>query len=314
MFFQLGGTIGDIESMSFMEAFRQFQFKVQRDNFCCVLVSLVPQVGSCHAFKVGKTQCLLRTSNYLLNFQQLCFSAAQGFGRTKDETYPEDRQGTQRSGTFTRPCEMKFLTESCFFINIWNLLDSIERKMFVSVCMTWLYQWWMECLFQIFCRSVNKLSEEAAAKISDFCHVLEKQVGVQLFSEFLKYAWTSIDLDGGVFQVVSVPDVSSIYRVPLLLEEQNVSQFLKERLNLEFPNPKPRKFLFKWKELAEKWGTFGMLMRALLMLILLGRIIYANVANWLLPLNISEWIICNQRWSSAWLESIQNSKMPMPAC
>ena len=46
MFFQLGGTIGDIESMSFMEAFRQFQFKVQRENFCCVLVSLVPQVGS----------------------------------------------------------------------------------------------------------------------------------------------------------------------------------------------------------------------------------------------------------------------------
>ena len=42
--FQLGGTIGDIEGMPFVEAFRQFQFRVKRENFCCVHVSLVPQV------------------------------------------------------------------------------------------------------------------------------------------------------------------------------------------------------------------------------------------------------------------------------
>ena len=41
---ELGGTIGDIEGMPFVEAFRQFQFRVQRENFCCVHVSLVPQV------------------------------------------------------------------------------------------------------------------------------------------------------------------------------------------------------------------------------------------------------------------------------
>jgi CTP synthase len=41
---ELGGTIGDIESMSFVEAFRQFQFRVKRENFCVVHVSLVPQV------------------------------------------------------------------------------------------------------------------------------------------------------------------------------------------------------------------------------------------------------------------------------
>ena len=38
---ELGGTIGDIEGMPFVEAFRQFQFKVKRENFCNVHVSLV---------------------------------------------------------------------------------------------------------------------------------------------------------------------------------------------------------------------------------------------------------------------------------
>lgn len=43
-FLQLGGTIGDIEGMPFVEAFRQFQFRVKRENFACVHVSLIPQV------------------------------------------------------------------------------------------------------------------------------------------------------------------------------------------------------------------------------------------------------------------------------
>jgi len=41
---QLGGTIGDIEGMPFVEAFRQFQFRVKSENFCNIHVSLVPQV------------------------------------------------------------------------------------------------------------------------------------------------------------------------------------------------------------------------------------------------------------------------------
>lgn len=42
---ELGGTIGDIEGMAFVEAFRQFQFRVKRENFLCVHVSLVPQAS-----------------------------------------------------------------------------------------------------------------------------------------------------------------------------------------------------------------------------------------------------------------------------
>lgn len=42
---ELGGTVGDIESMPFIEAMRQFQFKVGRANMCILHVSLVPIVG-----------------------------------------------------------------------------------------------------------------------------------------------------------------------------------------------------------------------------------------------------------------------------
>lgn len=42
---ELGGTVGDIESMAFIEAFRQFQFRVKKENFCVAHVSLVPQVN-----------------------------------------------------------------------------------------------------------------------------------------------------------------------------------------------------------------------------------------------------------------------------
>ncbi|GAV56206.1 hypothetical protein ZYGR_0BA01120 [Zygosaccharomyces rouxii] len=41
---ELGGTVGDIESAPFVEALRQFQFRVGKENFCLVHVSLVPVI------------------------------------------------------------------------------------------------------------------------------------------------------------------------------------------------------------------------------------------------------------------------------
>ncbi|ANZ77365.1 BA75_04521T0 [Komagataella pastoris] len=41
---ELGGTVGDIESAPFVEALRQFQFRVGRDNFALIHVSLVPVI------------------------------------------------------------------------------------------------------------------------------------------------------------------------------------------------------------------------------------------------------------------------------
>lgn len=42
---ELGGTVGDIESAPFIEAMRQFQFRVGHDNFALIYVSLIPVVG-----------------------------------------------------------------------------------------------------------------------------------------------------------------------------------------------------------------------------------------------------------------------------
>lgn len=41
---ELGGTVGDIESAPFVEALRQFQFRVGSDNFALIHVSLVPVI------------------------------------------------------------------------------------------------------------------------------------------------------------------------------------------------------------------------------------------------------------------------------
>lgn len=53
---ELGGTIGDIESQIFVEAFRQFQFEVGASNFCSVHVSLVPKPGATGEHKTKPTQ------------------------------------------------------------------------------------------------------------------------------------------------------------------------------------------------------------------------------------------------------------------
>nr|XP_033510274.1 CTP synthase-like isoform X4 [Nicotiana tomentosiformis] len=42
---ELGGTVGDIESMPFIEALRQLYFSVGQDNFCLIHVSLIPVLG-----------------------------------------------------------------------------------------------------------------------------------------------------------------------------------------------------------------------------------------------------------------------------
>ncbi|XP_062039883.1 CTP synthase 2 isoform X2 [Lepus europaeus] len=57
---ELGGTIGDIEGMPFVEAFRQFQFKAKRENFCNIHVSLVPQPSATGEQKTKPTQNSVR--------------------------------------------------------------------------------------------------------------------------------------------------------------------------------------------------------------------------------------------------------------
>lgn len=55
---ELGGTVGDIESAPFVEALRQFQFRVGHENFALIHVSLVPVVSG--EQKTKPTQAAVR--------------------------------------------------------------------------------------------------------------------------------------------------------------------------------------------------------------------------------------------------------------
>ncbi|XP_059194748.1 CTP synthase 1-like [Centropristis striata] len=146
---ELGGTVGDIESMPFIEAFRQFQFKVKRENFCNIHVSLVPQPNTTGEQKTKPTQNSVRE--------------LRGLGLSPD---------------------------------------------------------------LIMCRCSSPLDSSVKEKISMFCHVEPTQV-------------------------ICVHDVSSLYRVPLLLENQGVGSYFCQRLSLPI-ELRPRKMLSKWKEMADR--------------------------------------------------------------
>lgn len=150
---ELGGTIGDIEGMPFIEAFRQFQFRAGPNNFCNIHVSLVPQPKSTGEQKTKPTQNSVR---------QL-----RGFGLSPDI---------------------------------------------------------------IVCRSQLPIDQTVKRKISNFCHVKPDQV-------------------------VAVHDCSSVYRVPLLLEQQNVLKLLIKRLGIPIASPRPSRFLYMWKNLADRYDS-----------------------------------------------------------
>lgn len=57
---ELGGTVGDIESMPFIEALRQLSYRVGPGNFCLVHVSLVPVLGVVGEQKTKPTQHSVR--------------------------------------------------------------------------------------------------------------------------------------------------------------------------------------------------------------------------------------------------------------
>jgi len=128
---EVGGTVGDIESMVFLEAIRQFQFRVGRERCCLVHVSLVPVLGSVGEQKTKPTQ-----------------HGVKG-------------------------------------------LMSLGLQPDILVC-----------------RSSHVVEEATRKKISAFCHVPPSCV-------------------------MSVHDVSNIYHVPLILQDQNMHKILSELLGLE---------------------------------------------------------------------------------
>ncbi|XP_060526559.1 CTP synthase 2 [Cylas formicarius] len=148
---ELGGIVGDIESMAFIEAFRQFQFRVERDNFCVAHVSLVPQPKTTGESKTKPTQTSVRE--------------LRGAGLSPDI---------------------------------------------------------------IVCRSERPITQNVKEKISNFCHVATQQI-------------------------ISVPDLSSVYEVPVFIEKHDMAKFLCHRLQLGIgPLPPMKRYMTPWIELGAK--------------------------------------------------------------
>ena len=145
---ELGGTVGDIESAPFVEALRQFQFRVGSENCCFVHVSLVPVIGVVGEQKTKPTQHTVKE--------------LRGLGITPD---------------------------------------------------------------MLVCRSERPLEDDVREKLALFCHVSPEAV-------------------------LSAHDVSNIYRVPLLLEEQGVSEMLSQKLGFGIPDSRP--LLDDWKAMADR--------------------------------------------------------------
>ncbi len=145
---ELGGTVGDIESAPFVEALRQFQFRVGVENCCFVHVSLVPVIGVVGEQKTKPTQHTVQV--------------LRGLGISPD---------------------------------------------------------------MLVCRSEIPLTDEVREKLALFCHVKPEAV-------------------------LSASDVSNIYHVPLVLEEQGVSQMLSERLKFDLPDSRP--LLDDWRAMAAR--------------------------------------------------------------
>lgn len=53
---EIGGTVGDIESLPFLEAIRQIKYDVGRENVCFIHVTLVPYLGKSGELKTKPTQ------------------------------------------------------------------------------------------------------------------------------------------------------------------------------------------------------------------------------------------------------------------
>jgi len=56
VFVEVGGTVGDIESLPFLEAIRQMRHEVGRENAIFILVTLVPWIAAAHELKTKPTQ------------------------------------------------------------------------------------------------------------------------------------------------------------------------------------------------------------------------------------------------------------------
>ena len=56
MFCEIGGTVGDIQSLPFIEAIRQLRNELGKENTCFVHVTLLPFINAAKELKTKPTQ------------------------------------------------------------------------------------------------------------------------------------------------------------------------------------------------------------------------------------------------------------------
>ena len=107
---ELGGTVGDIESMPFIEALRQFQFRVGTDNFC-----LIPSL-SCPSSAPWANRKPSRRNTRFKHFVPLVVPA---HARVPIEAPARaERHGQARPVLSRRP---KCIINLCDVSNIWHV-------------------------------------------------------------------------------------------------------------------------------------------------------------------------------------------------
>ena len=75
---EIGGTVGDIESLPFMEAIRQMRQKLGRDNTLFVHVTLVPFIAAAGELKTKPTQHSVKELLSIGIQPDICFAARTG--------------------------------------------------------------------------------------------------------------------------------------------------------------------------------------------------------------------------------------------
>ena len=142
---EVGGTVGDIEGLPFLEAIRQMRNEVGRDNVFYIHVTFLPYIGATGELKTKPTQHSVRE--------------LRGIGIQPDA---------------------------------------------------------------IICRSDQEITPDITAKISVHCDVPQRGV-------------------------IPLPTVSTIYEVPLILEDSGLGDFVVESLNL----PIPQRDMHRWRGMVE---------------------------------------------------------------
>ena len=86
----------------------------------------------------------------------------------------------------------------------------------------------------------------AKEKISMFCQVEKDHVNLK------QILCGTILILSFRLKVICMPDVKTLYRVPLILEENSVFDFLTTRLSLTEKKNYDQSFMIKWRDLIER--------------------------------------------------------------